>query len=869
MLSPTDDLLELSEQVRDDALTRVILLLDKLLHAPGGKEQALPASYVWQDVVQAKEPSTLDNRIRFWKAMRLRRDWSRDSVNSVLRAAYVNFQLAADDATHPPQQFASSHPIAPQQAEAVRAVGPSTQEELAKWLDETICNRELRDLHTHLLGMGSWTFWLRIIKERVPEWVKRRAIEWYLLPVGGVLDHSSILDTEPTSSFMERPDDPTRSFCDRLRGMPHLRQFCEKALGVSVFDCHENNLVFTYDVVYDVTTWCKALDQSKVHTAADVADVLGISEVELTRRQYVVWNARKQQLEKRQGLTNSRLVELLSSRQSTRLEQALKNCFSMLQLGGEPADDSTIVRLFEGEFDPLFFPMRYALKDSLYEQYLDVLDELLTHVTRDLYEPNGVSYVEFSVGFSDMVDNLAVFRHLYKFATSTRAQPVEVRYLIGFQRSNSPALSAELKELREKKKTEQQLLDQCFAPTSYNISLTMLGRLQSSMVRSQRAADKLMQVAVGLDYMANEQDHPYCPFGLREFTNFVKKCRIEHNARFGMRYHCGELHVDLRHEPLLWHMAISSLIVSRILADIPSGPVPLRIGHGVGFLPFIPLQEVAGMDQNILFNAVFQAIKIMGARSVPVEVNLRSNELLVKRALKNASLVSSLDNVGMSLVLCTDNDGIWDMSAMLRGRTYGSVASEFARAITANVVFDVFSAQKMVGQAVQASFDDVKQRSRASAALYRLESVETTVSFGSGSSDRIDQIELAVKAGWTLGKFQSHNSPLEQERAWTDLFALLKAAHINVPEKYPSYSDLIPILVSKCPPDICLPIFFSFYCSSIQELNPFGTRYDLDRKDAQETLRRALRNDKLVNQLLAVNCNDSTEVLSFLRDQRK
>ncbi len=89
------ELSDISQQVHGDLFTRVIMTMDAMLgdHTATDKRTAMPASYVWHDVVRPSPHPSMANRMHFWRAMQVRRDWSRIVVREALSGAYAEYQL--------------------------------------------------------------------------------------------------------------------------------------------------------------------------------------------------------------------------------------------------------------------------------------------------------------------------------------------------------------------------------------------------------------------------------------------------------------------------------------------------------------------------------------------------------------------------------------------------------------------------------------------------------------------------------------------------------------------------------------------------------------------------------------------------------
>lgn len=208
------------------------------------------------------------------------------------------------------------------------------------------------------------------------------------------------------------------------------------------------------------------------------------------------------------------------------------------------------------------------------------------------------------------------------------------------------------------------------------------------------------QLLVGLDLLGNEKEMPYCPFDHPDFLKFLVKERKARKGHFGFRYHCGEWdHNDPKPtKALLAHMAISSGTISRVLAHVRekergwrNGICPLRIGHGVAFRHFMGA-HVDQLDENgnvvirpevelKLERKVLEALTLMRELAVPIEINLTSNHILVEF---EAGFHADLLHEGYTLVLCTDNHGIWNCSQDLQDNglfRFPSLAGEYYAAL--------------------------------------------------------------------------------------------------------------------------------------------------------------------------------------------
>ena len=186
-----------------------------------------------------------------------------------------------------------------------------------------------------------------------------------------------------------------------------------------------SKLLVTADVVYDVDTLAEALGLSrqlgKDHLIHDIhfrllVDIAADPKDDPTERRscqmqsYVFYDARQQHFDYRLGITNTHLTRLMGrhNNDTTRSPDEkvvfaqIANCFSMLQIDGSSTSRHDLVQRYKGHFTPEFYPRRFRLKDSIYSQFLPTLTMLLHHVLHR-YQTANVSYVEFSVGESDLL----------------------------------------------------------------------------------------------------------------------------------------------------------------------------------------------------------------------------------------------------------------------------------------------------------------------------------------------------------------------------------------------------------------------------------------------------------------------------------
>jgi adenosine deaminase len=199
---------------------------------------------------------------------------------------------------------------------------------------------------------------------------------------------------------------------------------------------------FSYDVVLKLEDLASGLgvnNRNKDFIQAAVEEKLGFHMTSSSNpprfRHRIIFNAREQKFEVVYGITVEDLRNLIdidanAPREANRLARAhIVNAFSMCDAQGtnaRPVDFHS----FQGMFTPEFYPRRFALKDSIYSQRLDVLAHLLYYVLLryDKCHPP-VTYCELSVGVGDLTRPW-VFDVLCSFPTSKQSsdQPSTKEY---------------------------------------------------------------------------------------------------------------------------------------------------------------------------------------------------------------------------------------------------------------------------------------------------------------------------------------------------------------------------------------------------------------------------------------------------------
>ncbi|KAJ3332072.1 hypothetical protein HDU91_003179, partial [Kappamyces sp. JEL0680] len=292
-------------------------------------------------------------------------------------------------------------------------------------LDQHIAAKNMVELHTHLLGMGSNEFWVQRIMctylVRVKEhaatdkWKELAVLLSYQLLVedtavrNNVKAFQSNLKANVLSTGLLLVDKPLETFL--------------KAAGNRSRMAHVFESLLTFDVVYGKDKLEQSLGLDTQEDCESPANLVDLGErLAACYHDHIIYNARKRTFTKVHGITNSQLVELLPSNKL--LEARINNAFAMLNEEGEPPESPDLDK-YRGRFSPEFYPKRFQLKDCIYEQRLEVLGILINNISAR-YAKSGVYYVELSLGVKDLL-NQDVWKHILKhsFATEIELKPIQ------------------------------------------------------------------------------------------------------------------------------------------------------------------------------------------------------------------------------------------------------------------------------------------------------------------------------------------------------------------------------------------------------------------------------------------------------------
>lgn len=695
-----------------------------------------------------------------------------------------SFSPGASEPTNPGGSSSSSSPGASKPKNPSRPLKPKTSDDEVlkrKFLDlqSAIRGKKLTDLHTHLTGMGSHEFWMEgVMCYLIPNLVSRVREACEGLNSDQVLakKFEEISYRIMSSHFPNKESDSSII-------VKELEKKWEKMDG--------NHDLLTIDVVYSTKILLQAMlgynaDIDEMSHDPEPNDHITTLEKFLSNsvmshmafanhyKRYIVYDVKEGKFIYVTGLTNSFLVEAMEwqKRNSERSERAraiiakIRNCFSMLNVDGSEPRMADLDG-FRGNFTPYFYPMRYLMKDPMYQQIPFILSYLLNHVCYR-YSAAGVGYVEFSAGIGDLFNE-----EIHKFLNPKIAFGIEnndfskyccdwnsglfgivdYKFLIGIARTKTifgskprsirrkfvslyGPLYIELLQNRQIVVANDEV-DRFLDVLYLNKIEVICQNLSIICNRYDRSSDE--QLCVGLDFNGEEDGNPFSIFAHSKVLEVIKLFR-EKNGKFGVRLHAGEavvrgssVDVDLSREETLTSFYTHLQVIAEEMQHLASFihldfdhdsemPVSIRIGHGLAFLPVRTTRE-HDIDLSVVNNAgqyyndlqaslldkLYDVNKVIfglskpcwiGLRStmgdfrnwlvrhkVVFEVNLTSNHTLLSDVFcteigqKSEMYVQSMLHNKFTVILSTDDDGIWPIQPCKRHKCHISVAKEYCKAL--------------------------------------------------------------------------------------------------------------------------------------------------------------------------------------------
>ncbi|CAF1171978.1 unnamed protein product [Rotaria sordida] len=551
----------------------------------------------------------------------------------------------------------------------------------------------LYELHTHLMGMGNASFWVHNIltdRAKLPtqqDFKNYPNIRLHLGPLVWDKEGRKFIDREVTRNFFDGMINSQD--LELLRASITYDAALENLISeMFVQKLKYRELTFENDFSYDMVLLLDDLakgfgikeNQERDMIQAMVEEKLGIH----TRKDWekpffkdwIIFNARKQKLQIAYGIQAENLrmliggtkpIDELTDPAQRDARSHIINAFSMMNADGrEPC--SADFHSFRGAFTPEFFPRRFALKDSIYTQRLDLLALLLKnalHRFSTCLPP--VKYCEFSVGCGDLTrpwvfDVLSTFSKNSSFTAKFKTlvdngqfpwlkmddqtQNIEYRFLAGFNRrilriSNAYLPDEAVTLLFEMPHhaihlmlTEFHRADKKRPTNLFKEQVEQLHRMKEETKSNQSFFD----LVVGLDLFGDELGYPYCPFIAHEFLQFIQDAR-EKNSNFGVRIHCAEnvpfIRPNLSGYCLFAaHMYIVYRCLDFLKRKLKSN---IRVGHGIAFDKILSIENYKFRKSSVLVAEMQQNARTI-LPSIPFEVNITSNFYLLGDAIRNTKM---------------------------------------------------------------------------------------------------------------------------------------------------------------------------------------------------------------------------------------
>ena len=610
------------------------------------------------------------------------------------------------------------------------------KEKCWKSLDYLIRSKAFVELHTHLLGMGSADFWVnRIMWTYLP-----RVVRWKH-------DSSTIkgLDEHLIQHLKDQLEEPEKTVRDSIKllfkslGSPQIAgrfgcfKISEPLRGLSKDDFLE---LYTDDVVYHKDTILKLLgiaicDQGvdlikrKYEDDQSLQCMQRIFGEHVEFKNYIVFNARERMFQIVSGISNSVICDLMENDGlKDKVESFLRNGFSLLRKDGKPAGIPDL-ETYRGNFTPEFYPRRFAMKDCIYGQRLEVLSILLNNVIHR-YAKSGVLHVEFSLGVNDLC-NLDVWKHLRPEAVfassktnlnvgnkrvskttgkshknrgktmklcqiglkSKKQNPIWSNYLgcykekprdfsyyflAAFNRQGKPGVPLWIGD--HNISTKEQAINFLLAE---NMDTQRCTETKSIEILYNCHLEKVKEILARLNENSNlnlAQEWAKSVVGLDwigdEFA--YPYCVFTHPLFIGEGGLVQEMMKFNKKFGIRVHCGESvpagvagerhMKILNAVLQKLWDAKINLRIGHGIAFL-----------NSSTEAQSIMNGIK---TNKTTCELNMTSNHYLIGNT--ESCLKKFLAN-RVKVILCTDDDGIWPIHKCRRHYDHVSIASEICEGI--------------------------------------------------------------------------------------------------------------------------------------------------------------------------------------------
>ena len=190
--------------------------------------------------------------------------------------------------------------------------------------------------------------------------------------------------------------------------------------------------------------------------------------------------------------------------------------------------------------------------------------------------------------------------------------------------------------------------------------------------------------------------YPYCPFVARPFIEYIEE-RREDNPKFGVRIHGGE-NVPFAdagvgaYRHFIAHMYIVFRCLRFLYRKLGYG---IRIGHGIAFARILDdsTSKLTHRKSSVLLAEMRDHAKHILPK-IAFEVNITSNAYLLGPALRagnyeKAIRLDSLRELGVPIILGTDDDGVWPIDRCTNPSGHPmhiSLVAEYCRAIDSKLI---------------------------------------------------------------------------------------------------------------------------------------------------------------------------------------
>jgi hypothetical protein len=230
------------------------------------------------------------------------------------------------------------------------------------------------------------------------------------------------------------------------------------------------------------------------------------------------------------------------------------------------------------------------------------------------------------------------------------------------------------------------------------------------------------RLVVGFDWVGDEMGYPFCALAHSKFREIARSWTKSTNKSFGIRYHAGEnvarapsaevkgmfdtdtvsahkrnIAFQLLNKAFRLHVAISKEVIKVICEN----DIQMRIGHGVAFLH---RSGTADFDDFLETIAA-----LLRKHSVVCELNPSSNHVLLAdthmgKGPTNSRALPSFVECCIPVILCTDNDGIWELTPCTAHGTHFGLAREFCDCILRKELNTITELKRLVSRAQSSKF---------------------------------------------------------------------------------------------------------------------------------------------------------------------